>query len=198
MRRSRSGFTLMEVTIALAITGVVAALAASALHAAIDTRERIEAHRLTVDAEARAMSWIGEMLRHPPAASAVDEPVLRIVPHSVGGDVLVFLSRGVEEPLGTGAVWRVTIEAESDGLHVRAEPVNRASNRTPVATVLPHIRSLRAEALERASVTNAATWRSDWPLLRSMPGAVRLTFDTGAGTPVARVFAVASLELGTP
>ena len=77
-RRNPQGFTLMEIMIALTVTALVATLAAAALHAGMDVRERVQEHRMTVDAEARATSWLGVMLRHPPAASAVDEAMFTI------------------------------------------------------------------------------------------------------------------------
>ena len=200
---ARRAFTLLEVIIALAVTALVATLAASALHAGLDVRERVYAHRVTTEAEARATSWIATMLRHAPLANAVDEPLLRITQVALrdasgqSADELTFLSQGVEAPLGTGEIWRVTLTTRNDGLHVRATPVNVASNRIPLETVLPHVSVFVAEALDaHGGPANSAMWRRDWPVLRAMPTAVRLTFGVRDGSqrePI--VFSVTPLSL---
>lgn len=191
-RRTRAGFTLMEVTIALTITAVVATLAASALHAGMDVRDRVQEHRLTLDAESRASTWIATMLRHPPNASAVDEAMFSIVRRADGNASATFLSQGVETPSGTGTIWRVTLSVESDGLHLLAVPATGSRARIPLETVLPHIKRLDVEALETVGVvagTGNTHWRADWPVLRSMPSAVRMTL--GNAMPI--VFPVAPL-----
>ena len=195
-RRNRRGFTLMEIMIALTITALVASLAAAALHAGMDVRERVQEHRLTVDAEARATSWLGVMLRHPPAASAVDEALFSIAHSADGNASVTFLSQGVETPAGTGTIWRVSLLTLADGLHIRAVPAGTSRSRVPLETVLPQVRRLDVEALESAGVGNggsSSSWRSDWPVLRSMPGAVRITIGDRASI----VFPVSPLAMAT-
>lgn len=190
-RHARRGFTLMEIMIALTVTALVASLAAAALHAGMDVRERVQNHRITLDAESRAGSWLGVMLRHPPAASAVNEALFSISRDADGNSSAVFLSQGVETPAGTGTIWRVSLNVLADGLHIRAIPTGSTNARVPLETVLPHITRLDVEALQSASAGSAATWRSDWPVLRTMPTAVRITL--GDGAPI--VFPVAPLSL---
>ena len=186
--KMRRGFTLMEVMIALVITALVATLAASSLRAGMDVRERVQTHRVTTEAEARATAWIGTMLRHAPAPSAVDEPLLRIAPASFRAageentDALTFLSQGVEAPIGSGQIWRVSLAVQNDGLHVTATPVNERSNRIPLETVLPHVNGLLVEALDvRGGPGNTAVWRRDWPVLRTTPTALRITLSLKTG-----------------
>ena len=188
----RRGFTLMEIMIALTVTALVATVAAAALHAGMDVRERVQEHRLTVDAEARATSWLGVMLRHPPAASAADEALFTITHTTDGNAAATFLSQGVETPAGIGTIWRVTLAVRGDGLHIRAVPTGTARARVPLETVLPGVTQLDVEALESTGISTGAgdaTWRGDWPVLRAMPGAVRITM--GDRTPV--VFPVTPL-----
>ncbi|MBC8087989.1 MAG: prepilin-type N-terminal cleavage/methylation domain-containing protein [Phycisphaerae bacterium] len=195
MTRSRSGFTLIEVMTAITVTALVATVAAAALRAGLDVRERVGRHRVTVDAEARATEWIATMLRHPPVASAVEEPLLTIRRMADGSDSLTFLSQGVELPAGTGRIWRVTLHTKADGLHLHAVPLRDSRGSVPLESVLPHLNTLRVEALGPS--TARGEWLQEWPVLRSMPRAVRLTFaaDNGASrAPV--VFATAPLSLG--
>ena len=192
--RNRQGFTLMEIMIALTVTALVATLAAAALHAGMDVRERVQEHRVTVDAEARAASWLGVMLRHPPAASAVDEAMFTVTRASDGNASATFLSQGVETPAGTGTIWRVSLFVHADGLHVRAVPTGSARARVPLESVLPQVTQLDVEALQTAGGSDgagASTWRADWPVLRSMPTAVRITM--GDRMPV--VFRVSPLAM---
>ena len=184
----------MELMIALTITALIATLAAAALHAGMDVRARVQEHRMTVDAEARAASWLGVMLRHPPAASAVDEAMFAITHGSDGNAAVTFLSQGVETPAGTGTIWRVSLTVRRDGLHITAAPTGVARARVPLETVLPHVRQLDVEALETAGQTGGAgsfTWRADWPVLRSMPSAVRITM----GNRLPEVFPVSPLTM---
>lgn len=190
--RVRAGFTLMEVMTAITVTALVAALAASALHAGIDVRERVQRHRLTIDAEARATRWVANMLRHPPEASAISEPIFAINRDANGTETTTFLSRGVSEPAGTGPIWRVTIGVLADGLHIHAETVSANETRVPLETVLPHVTAINVEALD------ADAWRADWPVLRSMPKAVRIALSTLDGArrdPI--VFPIAPLAVAS-
>lgn len=192
--RQRQGFTLMEVMMAITITALVATVAAAALRAGLDVRERVGTHRLTVDAEARAMEWLSTMLRHPPEANAVTEPLLQITHLASGSDSVVFLTRSASPTAGTGAIWRVSLHADMNGLHVNAASTRDVSA-APVLSLLPHIRTVRADALNPAS--GNSEWLREWPVLRSAPAALRLTFGLIDGsTQSPMVFVMSPLALG--
>jgi prepilin-type N-terminal cleavage/methylation domain-containing protein len=183
-RRSR-GFTLLEVMAALSISAIVVTLAASALRAGLDVRERILAHREGVEAEARLRAWVTDLLRHPASASSVDGALFQLVPDTDGraADQVRWTSEGVESPYGAGPLWRVTMGIEGQALHVRATPLGRDNVRATIEAVLPHVIGLRAEALDAAGgAGNQPAWRTDWPLLRAMPSAVRFTFVLSDGS----------------
>ncbi len=179
-RARQRGFTLMEVMTAITVTALVATVAAAALRAGLDVRERVGRHRVTVDAEARAIEWIATMLRHPPMPSAVNEPLLQISQQADGSDRLTFLSRGVEIPAGTGRIWRVTLHSMDDGVHLHAVSLRDSLRTAALESVLPHLNKLRAEVLSTASP--GGEWQRTWPVLRGVPAAVRLTFSLGDGT----------------
>ena len=195
-RTRRRGFTLIEVMTAILVTALVATVAASALRAGLDVRERVGRHRVTVDAEARATEWIATMLRHPPIASAVNEPLLQISRLADGSDSLTFLSQGVEWPAGTGRIWRVALHSKTDGLHLHAVSLRDSLLTAPLESALPHLYTLRVEALSAA--TSGGQWLGEWPVLRAMPAAVRLTFSLNNGMSRAPiVFATSPLAPGT-
>ncbi len=196
VRTSRSGFTLLEVLAALTITALVTTVAGSALRAGIDVRDRIGQNRETVEAESRVRSWLTDMIRHPASASSVDGAIFqmtqRVNADNVPIDALSLMSIGVEPPYGASAQWRVTLNVEADGLHVRATPTARENTRASIETVLPHIAGLRIEALETGGINSQPAWRNDWPLQRVMPAAIRFTFVARDGSPISPLVVVTS------
>lgn len=179
----RVGFTLIETITAITLTAIVVTLAGTALGAASDARDRSELHQGTLEAESRFRVQLTDMLRHAPRADAVQEPMLQITPDGMagGGSTVVFLSQGVVQPFGTGAIWRVTLSGGIDGVSMRAEPIASADVSATIQgelySVLPHLRSVRALVLEADANTSAnASWRTDWPVQQSRPAVMRLDF----------------------
>jgi prepilin-type N-terminal cleavage/methylation domain-containing protein len=183
MRRTRRAFTLIEVITAITLTAIVITIAASALAAASDARARIQEHRLTLEAESRWRAMVGDMLRHAPAADAVDEPLLRIVRTSDGAPTLTFLSTGLAQPFGTGRIWRVSLSDTPGGISLDAETTGRGAERFPVHSMLPHLRLVDVAVVEEGAAGGG--WRDDWPVERSRPALVRMTFTGSSGSPTA-------------
>jgi prepilin-type N-terminal cleavage/methylation domain-containing protein len=169
----RRGFTLVEVVAALTLTAIVITIAAGALASASDAHATIGRHRRTLEAESRWRSAVTDMLRHPPRADAVDEPLVRLS-RAPAGAVLTFLSVGVVQPFGTGRIWRVTIAADSAGLQLDAEPIGTGEPAARLHTTLSHIGGFDVAVLERTEAP--ASWRGDWPIERNRPALLRLSF----------------------
>lgn len=213
----RAGFTLIEVITAIALTAIVTAIASAAVASASDARATTLRHQLTLDAESRFRVVLTDMLRHAPAADAVNEPLLRITPHegvTIGdvadGDVtnddvtgangdmqLVFLSQGVSQPFGTGRIWRVTVRPGANGIELLAEAIGRGDPLVPLRTTLPHRRRLRVAVLE-AAAAGTSQWRNDWPVERSRPALVKLTLEGSPGTMPAAPLVVDLSPLALP
>lgn len=172
----RTGFTLIEVITAIALTAIVTGIASAAIASASDARATVLSHQRTLDAESRWRVLLSDMLRHAPPADAADEPLLRIERAGEGGDRLVFLSRGVVQPFGTGRVWRVTISSAADGVELFAEAIGRGERLVPLRATLPHRARFEVAVLEGTD-----GWRTDWPVQRSRPSLLRLTFAESAG-----------------
>lgn len=181
-RGTRAGFTLLETVLALTLVAIVLTLAATALSAATGARAAVARHAETTALEARVRSALVDMLRHPPRADAVDEPLLRVERDGGGGARLVFLSQGVVQPFGTGPVWRVTLDG-APTLSVRMEPARSTpSDEGPVLhTALPHLHRLDVAVLESGAPDGGSAWRFDWPVARSRPALVRLAWRDSAG-----------------
>lgn len=201
--------------LALTLTAIAAGIAGTTLTAARRTAETITLHERTAEADARLRALLTDMLRHgAPAAMGSgargEEALLRVTPTRYGGQ-LVFLSRGVTAPFGTGPVWRVTLGSDGEALVLDAEPVG-ARDGDPVFamhTSLPGITHLDVEVLEPATAFDGARWRGDWPLAQARPAAVSLDWSRdardGAGRESARdarraplVVALDPLAPGTP
>lgn len=181
----RSGFTLIEVLLALTLTAVAATVAGAALHTARQASTRMAAFR---EQALPAQQWrdaLQDVLRHAPPAERADEPLFA-VRQGADSDTLTFLSRGVQQPFGTGPVWRVRVYADSAGLTLRAEPVYTSVPPSDAVNVV----EWRVPAARELTVTLASfegrgmVWRRDWPLERARPAGVRLAWRGADGEPV--------------
>jgi prepilin-type N-terminal cleavage/methylation domain-containing protein len=169
--RTRRGFTLLEVLVAIALTAIVTAIAASALDAARRASDAVTRDRETAEADARVRALLTDMLRHAPTADAVDEPLLQLGPDAP----LVFLSRGVVQPFGTGRTWRVTLHGDSSGVSLDAIAIGRGLPLPALHAALPQYAGFAASVLE-GSASSGRAWRTDWPLQRARPALLRIAF----------------------
>lgn len=176
-RRPRGGFTLVELMLALTLTAIAAGVAGASLVAARRTGERVDAHKAEGEAEARLRAVLTDMLRHAPSAERVSEPLLQIH-RDVTGARLEFLTTGVQLPLGTGPVWRATLQMDSAGLVLDAAPLRTDVRAVPLTMHLSGVRSLDVEVLEERRVGELPVWRTDWPIAQTRPAAISLAWLT--------------------
>jgi general secretion pathway protein J len=170
--RDQRGFTLVELLVALALTGLVALLllegtrmAAQGTNRAAAQADRLEAHRTLEDLLRRELS------------AAVASPLLPNVAPLVGGpQKLEFLSLAED---GGAGLYRIRLEIENGGLVMSRSPVaGGAPDRTVLA---PRIASLALAYFGTAPETGASKWRERWEGMRALPSLVRVTFDLGDG-----------------
>ena len=113
----RRGFTLIEVVIALVITGLVVTLAYAAVQGGLDTRDRLARQREQREALVTVRAMIRDALRHAlpgvPGGPEVFSLVSRATPAGLASDSVTFLTRGVAAPYGTSVAWRVTVNVDS-------------------------------------------------------------------------------------
>jgi prepilin-type N-terminal cleavage/methylation domain-containing protein len=195
-RARRRGFTLLELLVALTLTGIATALAATALSAARGARESQLQAGARNQADAQLRSLLIDMLRHAPPAASIEAPLLDLAA-TPDGPRLEFMSTGVREPFGVGEIWRVVIRRVGDSLQLRAHPLRAASFHAPLAITLPNVTALAIEVQEVGRRGDVAPWRTDWPLRQQRPGAIRLQWRQGrssasAATPL--LVALAPLE----
>jgi prepilin-type N-terminal cleavage/methylation domain-containing protein len=163
--RARRGFTLIEVAVALTVTGLVAALAYGALRAGADAQARLAERRAAADA---ALAWravLGDAVRHASRGAADDDTVfvVRRGP-APGSDTLRLRTRGVVPPLGAGDEWAAELAPGADGVTLVATPaaggpavrVRIADARGVAVAVLPYAGARWGRTWDRPSMAPAA------------------------------------------
>lgn len=167
----RGGFTLLELMIAIVISGLVALLAYSAIAAGLGTLERVEAHRRATQTRALARPLISDALRHIADAGVETTNVFQVTQTSAdGGASLVFLSRGIENPLGASGLWKVTLSTSERGLGIAAVSLED-STQSPITSVIPGVREIRVRLLP---TEQDKLWVTNWQAPRQHPYAVKI------------------------
>jgi prepilin-type N-terminal cleavage/methylation domain-containing protein len=182
--KNRRAFTLLELIVSIAVTGVIALLVYGSAAAGFDTRETLARHRSTTEAELLGRSMLADALRHASDEADAGAPVFELADatdaRGLPSDQLTFLTRGVLPPLGGSPRWVMTIAPTSRGLVVRATPVERGAGGGSVTATLAQVRGLDVQVM---SVTDR-TWGNSWPSSGQLPAAVQLILYDAAGAPV--------------
>jgi general secretion pathway protein J len=177
--RRPDGFTLVELLIALALTGIVALLmlegvrfSALGLGRLSDLADRLEARRSLED-----------LLRRELGAVTV-APLLATVPALVGEpQSLQFLT--LANDTGAG-LYRVKLAIETRG-DTRQLVLTRRRIDAPAtadaqrAVLVPRLRDLRIAYFGAATPGSDAQWQEEWTGRRDPPALVRFAFDAGDG-----------------
>ena len=177
---TRRGFTLLELLVAIVLTGVVALLVYGAVRAASDTEARLVTSRRHWQSHRGMRTLLEDALRNarPPMRAGAPAFSLQVATSSAGvpQDRLTFVTRGGFPPLTADADWRVTIEPTPTGLSASAIPLGV---RTPLrlAAVLPGVSGLEIRVL----APGTSEWNRQWAFPATFPRAVTLTFWTDSG-----------------
>jgi prepilin-type N-terminal cleavage/methylation domain-containing protein len=180
--RSRRGFTLLELIVSIAVTGVIALLVYASAAAGFDTRDALARHRAGAEAELRTRALMMDALRHGSDEANPGEPAFELVdaanPQGLPADQLTFLTRGIGSPLGASALWRVTVAATATGVVMNASPADADPRAQPaLIAAIDGARGLDIETMTLAD----RTWTSAWASTGQMPAAVRLTLYDATG-----------------
>jgi prepilin-type N-terminal cleavage/methylation domain-containing protein len=196
MTGMRRAFTLLEVMVALTVTALALTSAGVAVGAARSTAARVARHTQHTEADGRVRTLLTDMLRHAPSADQIDGALLEI--DGTGrAPVLRFVSTGVRAPFGTGPLWQVELSLADSVLTVRATPLSRGATDQPLVATLSPVNMFAVRTLTHSSGTDAAAWRTDWPLAQDRPRAVELQWRY-AGASVAAPLRVVLSPLEAP
>jgi prepilin-type N-terminal cleavage/methylation domain-containing protein len=177
---SRRGFTLIELIIAIALTGVVALLVYGAADVALDTEERLQAEELVVRSERAWRTVVEDALRNVRANSDYGRATLvleqRVDAMGRPRDRLRIITAGGTPPLTPDADWIVSIEATAGGVTLTATPFGVVA---PPRTVTgPSVTGLDVRVY--GGLENPA-WLEVWSDSRSLPRAIEITYWTDSG-----------------
>jgi prepilin-type N-terminal cleavage/methylation domain-containing protein len=182
----RGGFTLLELVVAIVVTGVVALLAYATLQAGLDTSERAGRAQTAISTRAVARSLLVDALRHLPegGGAAMDEALFvledRASVTGAAADALTFLTHGVGLAPGTSGTWMVTLAPTDRDVRLLAAPLD-SDEGAPLELTFAGARGLDAHVLARTAETE---WLDRWDVVGRVPAAVRIQLVDGDGRPV--------------
>jgi prepilin-type N-terminal cleavage/methylation domain-containing protein len=179
-----SGFTLLELMIAIVLTGVVAMLVYGAAAVAMDTQDRLRERGREIRARQAWRATLQEAFRNTRPAATFADTAFFLEDGFVGGrpaDRVSFVTAGSMPPLTADSDWVVTLEASPEGLVLSARPVGVIAPPQRVVGV-PGVTGLSIRVFDPEP---PAGWRDTWDYPRLVPAAVELTYWTDEG-PAAR------------
>ena len=170
----RRAFTLIEVTVALVVTGLVVSMAYAALQAGFDTSDRLTSVRAGAEREIVARSILSSALRHALPGTIGGERVFVLRENGQGavpGDELVFRTRGVLEPLGATDVWEVALLNTTAGMRLTARAVDGSGS--SFSAILPRVHAIDVRVRGRDPRDG---WLETWLAADRSPVAVSIAF----------------------
>src|SRR5262249_52399161 len=136
-----TGFTLLEIIVAVVLTSLVALIAYGALHVSLGARERLGA-AMAVEQRARVTrELLIDVLRNTRTPQRRSDTTF-----TLSGDTLTVVAAGGGPPLDADCDWRVTIAPNAGGLMFVAEPVGRTGP-ARVAFPLPGVTRMEVRVL---------------------------------------------------
>jgi prepilin-type N-terminal cleavage/methylation domain-containing protein len=174
----RNAFTLVEVMVALVVTGLVVSIAYASVQAGLETSDRMAVVRTGEERERVTRALLSRAIRHAVPGGIGGQPVfvLRDLP---SGDELVFRTRGVSEPLGATGVWEVTLLPDQEGM--RFTGITLGDSSASFTTLLPRVKGVDIRVLGR-DVRDG--WFENWPFIDRSPVAVTIAFMDLNGRPI--------------
>ena len=160
-----SGFTLLEVMVAIVLTSLIVLLAYSAAQVSYDAHARLSA-QLRVLQQANALrELLQDALRSARAPQRPGDP-----PFTLHAGRLAFVTAGGGPPFDPDYDWLLTVGPIADGLELSATPVGRA----PAAVVTITVPGVTRWDV-RALAPSPPQWLQEWPRTAVMPRAVAIT-----------------------
>ena len=178
MKIVRRGFSLIELIVALTLSGIVALLAYGSIQAGLENVGRLDNYRRNSESVTLMRSLLESALRHPSDPPAGGGSAFEISSNS-RGTILGFVSRGITGPPGAGELWRVAIQPSPHGLEFSARSLENGM--APIVGSAPALKSFSVRVLR---FTDDVAWQDHWESTGQFPAAVEISFrdSTGAVT----------------
>ncbi|MCA3042075.1 MAG: type II secretion system minor pseudopilin GspJ [Burkholderiales bacterium] len=210
-RYRESGFTLIEVTVALLVFAVLTLIGYRTVSSMFDARQHLAVQTSKLRDQAlfltRIESDLGSILpRTVKNADGVSEPALKVLAaaSSAIDPVIVFSRSGFAGATGINAApQRIGYRLNEGKLELLIwEGVDVAPRAQPAAyTALNNVREFRWRVLDAGG-----SWRTDWPTRddgstasfasTALPAALELTLTQGDTPPIVRLFALREVSGG--
>ncbi len=168
--RSRQGFTLLEVMVALVLTAIVVSVAYAMSSAAIDARARLTSGLRTVQGSRAAREMLRDALRNARAPRPPSIPGGVYLSH----DTLSFIASSGVSPLDPDYDWQFTVAPGRGALGVTAIAIGHARPAT-VAFAVPEVTRWSVRLL----APDGQSWVNAWHDTTFMPAAALITFWNG-------------------
>lgn len=171
----RRAFTLIEVMVALVVTGLVVSLAYATLQAGLDTTDRLAVARDGDEREIVARSLLTRALRHAVPGTIGGSPVF-VLRDQPQGDELQFLTRGVSEPLGVSELWEISLLQTPEGARIAGHEVGNPAR--SFASTLRRVANVNVRVRGRDFRDG---WLESWSAPDRSPIAVSIEFMNADG-----------------
>jgi prepilin-type N-terminal cleavage/methylation domain-containing protein len=170
---ARAGFTLLEVMLALVLTGLVVLVAYAAAQVSFEARARLTS-TLHEDDRLRAIRvLLRDALRNARAPQRASAPGF-----TLANGRLSFVASGGAAPLDPDYDWLITAQAGAQGLEVDAVPLGHARS-ARITFRAPSVTRWQVHVL----ALDDSAWQDDWSAPTVLPRAASLVFWQGT-TPV--------------
>ena len=194
MKRATSGFTIVELLVALAVSGVVVMIAHQALTSVIDVRQRAESLRAPVVRAAGVRSLLDSWLRSTALEPGVAAFRELNRPSDPSDEIVFTVTHG--GPLYPGAreirLW-VDVDPTTPGRGLMAEVSGRQGERHRSDRIALAPNAGRVRFRYRGSVNGEEQWMEQWAREDRLPRAVEIRIE-----PPARVRVGPTGESPTP
>jgi prepilin-type N-terminal cleavage/methylation domain-containing protein len=172
----RRGFTLLEVLLAIVLTGVVALLVYGAAGMALETQQRTGAAREELQWSRGWHATLPDALRNARPARIPQDTAFWIE-HRIGTDGIprdhfMFVTAGGTPPLTSDADWIVSVDAGETGIVMSAAPVGVVG--PPVVASAPA--GLVGLAVRVLGFTRESEWTDRWRFPAYVPRGVELVY----------------------
>ncbi len=160
-----TGFTLLEILVAVLLTSLVVLIAYEALRVSVGARDRFHVAMLTEQRARITRELLIDALRNTRTPQRIGDTTF-----TLDRNRLTFVAAGGGPPLDPDCDWRVTIAPDSGGLLFVATPVGRA----PIAEVVFRLPGVTRWDV-RVLPATGAEWLDTWPATMVTPRAIAIT-----------------------
>lgn len=164
-RSDRSGFTLLEVMVAIVLTSVVALLAVAAAQVSVESQERLDASLRGVRSDRAVRQTLLDLLHNvrPPRRAGDTSLTLK-------GDTLRLVAAGAA-PLDPDYDWLVELHPGPGGLEFAAASLGRSPS-ARIAFRVPRVTRWEVSVLP----PGGQAWLREWSQSAVLPRGVAMTF----------------------